>query len=112
MKSKFELKIQSFQHISFEILKNGDSVPKLGNSIYINDSEEPAYEKEMLLSKALQHLIETKTIDNAIRTDDREDLLAYVDSILAVVQAKRSEVMRLEEYVEAPKATTRKKLKS
>ncbi|WP_407304894.1 hypothetical protein [Acinetobacter sp.] len=53
MKSKFELKIQSFQHISFEILKNGDSIPKLGNSIYINDSEEPAHEKEMLLSKAL-----------------------------------------------------------
>lgn len=65
MKSKFELKIQSFQHISIEILKNGDSVPKLGNSIYINDSEEPAYEKEMLLSKALQHLIETKMIDNS-----------------------------------------------
>lgn len=111
MKSKFELKIQSFQHISFDILKNGDSIPKLGNSIYINDSEEPAYEKEMPLSKALEHLIETKTIDNAIRTDDREDLLAYIDSILAIVQAKRSEVMRLEEYVEAPKATTKKKLK-
>lgn len=111
MKSKFKLKIQSFQHISFEILKNGESIPKLGNSIYINDSEEPAYEKEMLLSKALQHLIETKTINNSIRTDDREYLLSYIDSILAVVQAKRSEVMSLEEYVEAPKATIKKKLK-
>jgi len=66
----------------------------------------------MLLSKALQHLIETNTTDNAIRTDDREDLLSYIDSILAVVQARRSEVMSLEKYVEAPKATTKKKFKS
>lgn len=112
MKREFKLKIQSFQHISFEILKNGDSIPKLGNSIYINDFEEPAYEKEMLLSKALQHLIETKTIDNAITTDDREDLLVYIDSILAVVQAKRSEVMSLQEHAKTTTDTTKKKLKS
>lgn len=111
MKSKLKLKIQSFQHISFDIVRNGNRIPKLGNSIYINDSEAPAYEKKMLFSKALQHLIETKTIDKAIRTDDREDLLSYIDSILAVVQAKRLEIMSLKEYVEAPKATTEKKLK-
>lgn len=111
MKSKFKLKIQSFQHISFDIVRNGKSIPKLGNSIFVNNSDEPAYENEMPLSKALQNLIETKTIGNSIRSDDRADLLAYMDSILSEVQSKRLEITSLEDHTKTTTEATKKKFK-
>ena len=111
MNNKFKLKIQSFQHISFELLKDGISIPKLGNSIYVNDAEEPAYEKEVPLSVALQNLIETKTIGNSIRSEDREDLLSHIDSILSVVQKKRLEIASLKDYKQTTSTIVKKKTK-
>ncbi len=105
-----KITITAFQHLSFEILKNGKIVPSISSEVCVGEQNRTILEGSLSLDVALKRMIEKKTLANeSLRDKDREILLSQIDSILEIVKARRKKIAALPQFSELPMTFGKKK---